>query len=139
MKKLSIVYSVLLIAAALWLPVMAQKAAPQNAAPQKVDLKAKAVKYIEYIADWKFKKAHAMESSAFQNKYTAEAISRDWHGLMKKYGPFTHHSVPTITKDKGLDMVIIKLRFGSFKKVAHVYFDQNGEINGLTYVDDLLN
>jgi hypothetical protein len=129
MKKLSLVCSVLLIATALWLPVMAQKAAPQ-----KVDIKAKAVKYIEYMADWKFKKAQALENQKTQELLPAKALSKQWHGLMQTWGPYVHHSVPSVTKDKNFDVVIIKIRFQKFNMVAHVYFDQIGEVAGVKFL-----
>jgi hypothetical protein len=134
MKKLSLACTVVLMATALWLPVMAQKAAPEKAAPQKVDIKAKAAKYIEYMADWKFKKAAAMENMKTQEVLPAKALSKQWHGLMKTWGPYVHHSVPTLTKDRGFDVAVMKIRFQKFGMVAHVYFDQKGDIAGVRFL-----
>ncbi len=129
MKKLSLACSVLLIATALWLPVMAQKAAPQQ-----VDIKAKAVKYIEYMAAWKFKKAQALENMKMQEVLPADKLSKQWHGLMQQWGPYAHHSAPSVTQEKGFDVVIMKIRFQQFGMVAHVAFDKNGEVAGVQFL-----
>lgn len=129
MKKLSLVMAAAIFAAAVLVPAVHARAADQNP-----DLKAKAETFISYLAKWKFSKAEAMMNSQEQQVMTKDKLSKEWHGLLRQWGPYSHHTVPIQTKAQGMDMVYMTLKFQRLDMVGQVYFDQNGDVAGVRFV-----